>query len=75
MKCNDGTQLELSFFLSLSVSLSVVPLVSSIDASLVEAAVFGLSSGFSEGSTTVVSRLVLQPMIWLNLRVYDELFS
>lgn len=57
----DGTQLEFSIFST--STLSVVPLFSSTDASLVEAAVSGLSSGFSEGSTTVASRLVLQPMI------------
>ena len=61
MRGKDDTQLELSAFSSLS--FSVVPLASSAGASLVEVAVFGLSSGFSEGSTTVVPRLVLQPMI------------
>lgn len=60
-RSEDGTQLEFSIFST--STLSVVPLFSSTDASLVEAAVFGLSSGFSEGSTTVASRLVLQPMI------------
>ena len=57
----DGIQLESSIFST--STLSVVPLVSSTAASLAEAAVFGLSSGFSEGSTTVAPRLVLQPMI------------
>lgn len=63
MRCGDDAQLELSAFLSFSLSLFVVPLVSTAGASLMEAAVFGLSSGFSEGSTTVASLLVLQPMI------------
>lgn len=65
LSCKGGTQLELSVFSSWT--LSAAPPVPSVDASLVEAAVFGLSSGFSEGSTTVLPRLVLQPMIWQNL--------
>lgn len=66
----------MEFFLFFSsLLLSVGPLISSVDASLVEVAVFGLSSGFSDGSTTVAPLLVLQPMIWQNLRVYNMLFS
>lgn len=61
-----GPQLELSVFSSFS--FSVVPFASSTGASLVDVAVFGLSSGFSDGSTAVVSLLVLQPMIQLNSR-------
>lgn len=65
LSCKGGTQLELAVFSSWA--LSAAPPVSSVDASLVEAAVFGLSCGVSEGSTTVLPRLVLQPMIWQNL--------
>lgn len=60
---NDDAHLEGCVFWLFALFLSVDSWVSSSGASLVEAAVFGLSSGFSEASTTVVSLLELQPMI------------
>lgn len=71
----DGSQPEVSDFSFSSLSLSAGPGVSSVDASLVDVAVFGLSSGLSVGSTTLAPRLVLQPMIWQNPSFYRVLLS
>lgn len=74
MKWESSAQLELSFF-SCSTSLSSASMASKAVASSAVAAVFGLSFGFSEGSTIVASRLVLHPMSWQNARVGREMFS
>lgn len=73
MKWENSAQLEFAFF-SCSTSLSSASMVSTAVASSAEAAVFGLSWGSSEGSTTVAPWLVLHPMSWRNAKVVRELF-